>query len=610
MDPGELPWQVRTLNCLRRAGYLANPRRLGAVTFSDLFAIRAMGAKSVLDFACVFEAATDWLDREGVEPIELGARLLEEPWIDLVSEEDPRFAHVMPSGKGTLQQRLDRVTGADASPTERAGLAAAEAAIRSKVTEIEQLPLDLALRHYLEALSGFEDDRVDALAARLGWDGKPPRTLEEAAQMIGVTRERVRQLQVRVVDKLPTHPIFMPALDEALATIAEIAPGEADSVGQELMERGLSTVPFHPLSVLAAAGACGRTGTFQVERVGSGRRVTTSGELASASAVISMARKSASKVGVGNVVDVAASADQEVTGDIVREILRNYSDAEFLDEDWFWMPSGNPERNRLYNVTRRILSVVQPMDVPTIRDGLRRHYPFRGITIVPPKNVLAAFYEAHPAFEIDEERRVSSSEPIDYRTELGSTERVLVDVLRRSPAGVLDRAGLEEACVKEGMNLATMSVYSTYSPVLDHLGTDLWALRGVPVDPSAVEALRRASAQKPREKRICDYGWTPAGQIWIAIRMPRLPGRGLVFGIPGAVDQYVASQRFEAKAEDGSVVGTIAVDEKGSSWGYGPFLSRYGADEGDILRVEFDIVKNEVLLRLGGEELMDEVSAA
>ena len=95
---------------------------------------------------------------------------------------------------------------------------------------------------------------MDALSARLGWDGAPPRTLEESARIIGVSRERIRQIQARLISKLPTHPVFMPALDGALATIAELAPIEAEQAGEILMIRGLSVVPFHPLSVLSAAG--------------------------------------------------------------------------------------------------------------------------------------------------------------------------------------------------------------------------------------------------------------------------------------------------------------------------------------------------------------------
>jgi hypothetical protein len=94
----------------------------------------------------------------------------------------------------------------------------------------------------------------------------------------------------------------------------------------------------------------------------------------------------------------------------------------------------------------------------------------------------------------------------------------------------------------------------------------------------------------------------------MAVRMPRRPDRALVVGIPAAIDHYIFGQRFTARAEDGSIVGELAVDEKRTSWGYGPYLSRYGADEGDILRIEFDIVVGKATLKLGGNELMDEVT--
>lgn len=610
--PKDVPWQVRTINCLARAGLLDDGRRLSMLTFGDLFAIRGMGAKSVLDFACVSEAALDWVSEIGQGTAELAAELLDEEWIDLVSEEDPRFAPLLPPGTGTVLQRLDDATAAEATPTAVAALASSLDGVVAKIKEIESLPLDLALRDYLFALSGLNDDRLAALAARLGWDGKPPRTLEESAQLIGVTRERIRQLQTKVVSRFPSHPIFMPALDAALACISEAGTIDTRRVSKLLVEKGISSVPFHPASVLAAVGACGRAAPFEIERVGKGHRVITRGGFSYAGEIISMARRRASSVGVANVTDVAGlvSIGESLNGDYVNDILTSCSDAEFLDQEWFWVPSTKPERNRLYNVTRRMLAVAEPLDVTTIREGLRRHYPVRNINIVPPKSVLSAFYEEHPGFKLDGDGRVSSSSPIDYRDELGATERVLVEVFRRSPTGVLDRASLEDACERGGMNLNTLSVYTTYSPVLEHLGIDLWALRGVPVDPAAVEAVRRANAQRPREKRVQDYGWTTGGRLWLAVRLPRHPEGGLVIGIPAAIDQYVIDRRFLARSEDGAEVGTIVIDQKGTSWGYGPYLSRYGADEGDILRIEFDLVEGSVTLRIGGEELMDEAPAA
>lgn len=60
-----------------------------------------------------------------------------------------------------------------------------------------------------------------------------------------------------------------------------------------------------------------------------------------------------------------------------------------------------------------------------------------------------------------------------------------------------------------------------------------------------------------------------------------------------------------ARGPDSTPVGTVVVDEDGMSWGYGPFLRRYGADEGDVLVIEFDVAAAEVTLRLEGFEHLD-----
>ena len=57
------------------------------------------------------------------------------------------------------------------------------------------------------------------------------------------------------------------------------------------------------------------------------------------------------------------------------------------------------------------------------------------------------------------------------------------------------------------MNENTFSVFSTYSPIVEHPGTGLWTLRAVHVDPAAVEAVRAENALRPRQKKIVDYGW-------------------------------------------------------------------------------------------------------
>lgn len=615
LDPDLVSWSHRTRNCLMRANLMSDPLRLSQITYGELFAIPQMGPRSVLDFAAAAEAAIETVDRGSEIPqelVELAREARQAPWAELISEEDPRFADLLRSGTGTLVDRLDEaMVGGQPFVTNEATFSLFKSlpALFERVEEIERCPLDLAMREYVAALSGFKDLRLDAVLARLGLDGKPPRTLQEAADMVNLSRERVRQIQTRLMERLPSHRVLMPALDLALEHVAAAAPATDEDVTALLQSEGITKGPFQPASLLAAARFCARSQTFELERTPRGDRVVTSPMLASAALITLAASRQSDSYGASNLAElVSALEDQElaISEEQARQVLELYSDAEFLTPDWFWMPNRRPDRNRLYNVSRRILSVASPLDVSTIRDGAKRVYRFREVALIPPRSVMTAFYRSHPAFAVDDDSRIRPVQPLDYRSELGKTEQIFVDVLRSAATGVLDRASFQDGCEARGMNTNTFSVYSTYSPVVEHLGTDIWALRGIQVSPAAVDALQQANAARPRERVIEDYGWNEDGALWVAARVPRRLG-SVVIGIPSSIAHYVAERRFPARADDGSEAGTIAVSDGGTSWGYGPFLRRRGADEGDTLSIQFDLAAGEAVLKLGDPHHLDDL---
>ena len=186
-------------------------------------------------------------------------------------------------------------------------------------------------------------------------------------------------------------------------------------------------------------------------------------------------------------------------------------------------------------------------------------------------------------------------------------ETVFVEVLRQSPTGLLDRASFEAECDARGVNHNTFSVYTTYSPILEHVSQDVWALRGSVVNPAAVEALRQSAALQPKGSRYADHGWTTDGKLWLAVRLTRHP-ESVPIHIPVAISHYIGEGRYQALTELGTPAGTVVVAKDGASWGYGPFLSRRGADEDDVLVVEFDLVKHTASLRIAGAELLETAS--
>jgi len=626
LDVKALPFSTRTRNCLINGNLLGGAERISSLTFTNLFDIPSMGVVSVLEFACLVEAALERTTTAAPEPRHaltndelLG--IVTEPWVEQVGPADPRFSDLIPPRpQATVLEMLDALTsGPDSDAQALAQLAQAVPELRSRLEHVAALPLEAQLEDFLRALSRLEGVRLRALIDRLGWGGTAPITLEEAGERLGITRERVRQLQEKLTNRLNaiSFPAYMPKLDEALQLLAAASPLNVETAATLLKQKGVASVSFHPACVIAAAIACGRKPPIKLQTVKK-RAIVAASEIQHADAILSVAYRQAHASGASNVGEVAAEmAAKQMPADDgeVRHALRELSEVEFLGEEWFCHRPTNPERDRLRNVTRKMLSVASPIELATIREGLRREYRYRGhrgvkswSLLVPPRWVLLAYYEAHPEFAIDQNNMLMPVDPLDYRVELALNDAILVDVLRSSPACVLDRASLAAECARRSMNMNTFSLYLTYSPVIMHIGTDVWSLRGVRVDPAAVEAVRSANALRQKEKRVLDHGWTANGELWLAARLPAAHAGNLVVGIPGAIQHYLSRRQFDAIDEDGVKHGSVRINDEGSSYGFAPFLRQRGADEGDIMIIEFNLSDETALLRLGNDELLDEMS--
>jgi hypothetical protein len=81
-----------------------------------------------------------------------------------------------------------------------------------------------------------------------------------------------------------------------------------------------------------------------------------------------------------------------------------------------------------------------------------------------------------------------------------------------------------------------------------------------------------------------------------------------VLGIPGAIRNYLVGRQFSVTDEDGILHGILRVNDEGTSYGFGSFLRQRGGDEGDILVAEFNLGAGAALLRLGDDELLEEMS--
>lgn len=596
IPPRKVPWKPRVFNCLESVGLFDDIERLSRITFGELTQVRSMGLKSILDFTVTSET----LIAASIQPSEANVRevLLEYGdalWLDRISRSDSRFRDLIPAELGEpLSQILDRMEGAYGRRTARV-LRDVLPRIRERLADIENQPLDVALDDFFTRYTNSRRD-LDLILLRFGLlRGGLPATLEAVGKELGITRERVRQIESKIIDRFPSHPIFMPQLEVTLRRLSELAPISMSDAGETLVREGLATRPLSPQGLAKLAQMFQYDIDLSVETV-NGIRILNAVRSTELTSLLQLARAAAGRYGAYNVEDLTARLPFDCSSSEARDLLTRFSTTDFLADTWFWVPDIPRGRERLRNVTRKILSVSDPIDVTTLRAGIRRLYKWRRVEIVPPTEILRAYYAAHPEFEIDGRGLVSSVGSLNFRNELADVEKKLVEIFEESATGVLDRHSLEQAARERHLNPNSLSVFTTYSPIIDHPALNAWTLRGRQIDPSAIEAVRSLAATRDREKRALSYGWNDDGRLSIALRVGNI--NSPVFGIPAPVRPYIADRSFRALTEDGSDAGTIVVSPEGTSWGYGPFLRRKGGDIGDVLLLSFDLSTGDVVLSL------------
>lgn len=628
LEPEQVPWATRTRNCLRNENMLNDTDALSTISFQELGWIGGMGMRSILDFAVSAEAAL--MQVKMLLPVqEIGGNgdleeqlkyliaAAQQDWAEQIGGNDPRFTRIMRTGTGTLASRMEAAIET-VNANEIAALVRLLPQVERRMDEIIELSLEDALDELFEMLAPKQMQRKHELMARLGWQGSPPITLEACGELLDVTRERVRQIQSKIIRRISQAPIFLPQLDEAIRVFENAAPLPASDAPKLLIDAEICNGSFSAESVIAVASDLRRSTSLKVRKIKGKRILVANKDQRATSRLFAVARTQSGASGATNVAEVVAQIEAEdgssIDEDRAAVLLKNMDGIDFLDDQWFWMPGIPKERNRLRNISRRMLSVASPIIVPKLRGGARREYSFRNSAgsfkwtlLAPPVDILREWYRRHPEFEVDANENVSHVDFLDSRKELGDVDQALVEVLRSSPTTVLDRASIREACLSRGVNPHSLEVALTYSAVLDHVETNIWTLRGVSIDPASISVVRELNAQKPRQKRVRDFGWTVDGNVWISVVTPAYTYMS-VFGVPGGVKKLLAGQKFEAVSANGKNVGTVGITDDGTAYGYQPFLKQVGADEGDTFLLEFDLEKEVVTLRLGDESLLDEVS--
>lgn len=461
----------------------------------------------------------------------------------------------------------------------------------SKPTVLEE-----ELYSFVRAVSTERDTQL--LVKLWGWNGEAPRTLDSVGKEVALTRERVRQIGERALQRLQKHCFEAPLLNAAISTLRNAIPDVEPELGVKLRECGVSRSEFKPESVQVAANHLGIEWPFESVSFGEIQVLLLSGEGEKYRKAVSILRKRTSDSGCMNILSLASELqidESKLPG--LRLVLNNVSKAEWLDDSREWLYSVGHSRNRLFNLCSKVLGVAPRVHLSELRRAVSRS---RRLAMCPPQRILGAFVERCGLGRVEESIVLANSGSGTAPTE-DSVEGLMLRVLDEH-GPVMDGEVFAEKCIAAGMNATTFYIYRINSPVICALGKNVYCKVGTNVPPGTVEDIvgqRRAVA------RISDHGWTSTGRLWCGIELTRQVITSGGIRLPAFVADLVQGD-WQVALPDGSEYGTVKCHDL-FIWSFRKPFAVLGAEPTDLTVFEFDLRSRQVLVNVGGPGLFEAI---
>jgi len=396
--------------------------------------------------------------------------------------DDPRFRWIRPqlpdpgAAVVTLAEMLEAV---------EASLGAEHIELLSDLSEYlreqESLLLEEELAAVLSPLLGrARKDYFAALLARYGWSGEAPQTLEVSAQIKGVTRERVRQVQGEITDELTRQPVWLPVLDRAVRILRRESPVRVDRVGLLLVRAGLSAIPtFDARSLVETHRLVRATPLLDLVEaadtwfvIDATREPDFSWLERARTAII----KRVNNQGITSVNAVVAAANAAEVGRVqVLEALDMNAAWQLIDGEWIL--SRDPDlRNPLLHRILKVLTILPEVPAELLFTQVQRDARERR-RIEVSLEAIRVFARIHPALEVLPNGWIRSAVPLDPDETLSESERAIVALMANAPAeddvSFTDIAAALEAADRSRV---TASVTLANSPIVSKLGRNVYAL--------------------------------------------------------------------------------------------------------------------------------------
>lgn len=533
-----------------------------------------------------------------------------------VASSDPRLGAAIESLRGTLPYHVRSLSMAQASVWLADHAHAIE--ITDKLSQALRDVVNLMESIKAETLSEQIDQAVMATAKldrdarillrRHGLDGRPPATLQEVADEEGLTRERIRQICVRMerqLSKTSGSP-YAPALDEAIAVMEQAAPFTTQAA-LEVMRAQIPGLDITSVeATLEAARLLHRNTSLELRDGGPISWVChADDEIAdnrAAAAIRTRAGRLCDSSGATTLEALREALSVrdglEIPPDELVALLPHLPGFEWLDRDlgWFWVTGRNVGRSRFFNLLRKALSVAGRLSLDEVRNALRRSR--RLVGPFPPASVLRKMCERRPGFHLEGDNVHPDSE-LAYREVLQGTELYVVELLMQL-GNVARVEDMWQIAGSEGVGRMSFWVTLQNSPAIMKYARSTYGLRGVPAP--ATEIWEVANRRIKRANSVLqDWGRHSDSAYWMMFRLSGRAAQSGQVSVPGDLSAEISGE-YSVYFQQRQTPGAVTIRDT-SMWGLRRLFRFAEVEQGDWALFVVDPKTRSVHAQIGDEEL-------
>ncbi len=334
-------------------------------------------------------------------------------------------------------------------------------------------------------------DYWDALHARFGWTDGTSSSLQHAADQVGLTRERIRQIQSRVLP-LTLDLIIGPKVIYSVLGVIKSSP-DLDSLFETLRANGLTATnsnwDIDELGELISIfGVAKLEQEFEVEKQ---RLVPVDIDIETRRII----QRSRNALGLIDLNDLVHRLGTNI--DRAAEAVENVYQFTYRQNDLMLTTTRLP--GMFLNTIGKQLLVSDGLSPEEILLGIERKTAERGTLSVGLRDdilELIVKFAGNPCrFEnLPPEAREGST--------LGRLEEWLKQVMQESTYGMLHRDQLSDIAMKEGVSLGSVGAFLTNSVVIRPVIPSIFTLVGNHPDKSTAELLKQTVVALGEATRI------------------------------------------------------------------------------------------------------------